>query len=88
MRKSSEVENEEFPYDSKYVCFIEQTKDGEVKDVGTCVGDRRSVYYRVKYEGSKLFCVWPGEWRSDLFLIDDIEAYGKANKVEKYAYSC
>ena len=36
------------------------------------------VYYRVKNEGSKLYAVWPGEYRSDLFEIDDIELYGKA----------
>ena len=86
MRKSSEVKGERFPYDSKHVCYIEKTKDGEIKQVGTYVNERRSVYYRVKYEGSTLYGVWPGEWTSDLFFIDDIETYGKENRAEKYFY--
>ena len=90
MRKASSVikENkyEEFPYTSKSVCFIEQTPDGKISQVPNYVSDKRAVYYRVKYEGSKLFAAWPGNWTTDLFEIDDIEAYGKANRAETYNY--
>ena len=84
MRKTSEVDY--FPYSARHLCYIEQDKDKEIKEVGTYVDERRSVYYRVKYEGSKLFCAWAGEWTTDLFEVDDIEAYGKENRVEKYNY--
>lgn len=90
MRKASKVKEgdgyKEFPYSGKSVCFIEQTPDGKIDQVHTYVDDMRAVYYRVKYEGSKLYAAWPGNWRTDLFEIDDIEAYGKANNVEKYHY--
>lgn len=90
MRKASDIDKrsryDKFPYDSKEVCFIEQTSKGKIDQVPNYVNDKRAVYYRVKYEGSKLYAAWPGEWQTDLFEIDDIEAYGKANKVEKYYY--
>lgn len=90
MRKASDVdkrgEYDKFPYDSKHVCFIELKSDGTIEQVYNYVNDKRSVYYRVKYEGSKLYAAWPGQWETDLFEIDDIEAYGIANKVDKYFY--
>ncbi len=39
--------------------------------------EKRDVYYRVKNEGSKLYAVWSGQYRSDLFEIGNIELYGK-----------
>ncbi len=77
MRKASEVEYG-FPYNSKLVCYIEYTKDKEIKQVPNYAQEKRDVYYRVKNEGSKLYAVWPGNYSSDLFEIDDIELYGKA----------
>ena len=75
MRKASEQEY--FPYGSKLVCYIELTKDNEIKQIQNYVQDKRDIYYRVKNDGSKLYAVWPGQYRSDLFEIDDIELYGK-----------
>ena len=90
MRKASEVDKrnkyEKFPYAEKDVCFIEQTSNGKIRQIEHYVDEKRSVYYRVKYEGSKLFAAWPGQWTTDLFEIDDIEAYGEANNVKKYHY--
>lgn len=48
--------------------------------------EKESKYDQFPYEGSKLYAAWPGRWQTDLFEIDDIEAYGKANNVEKYKY--
>jgi len=75
MRKASEQDY--FPYGSKLVCYIELTKDNEIKQVQNYVQEKRDVYYRVKNVGSKLYAVWPGKYSSDLFEIDDIELYGK-----------
>lgn len=80
MRKASEVECG-FPYGSKVVCYIEHTKDNEIKQVGNYVHEKQEVYHRVKNEGSKLYAVWPGQYRSDIFEIDNIEMYGKEYKV-------
>ena len=79
MRKATEADY--FPYDSKLVCYIELTKDGKMEQVQNYVAEKREVYSRVKSGKSKLYAVWPGQWRSDLFEIDDIDAYGKAYKV-------
>lgn len=46
MRKA--FEEEYFPYDSKVVCFIELTKDKEIKQVQNYVQEKRDIYYRVK----------------------------------------
>jgi len=75
MRKASEEEY--FPYGSKLVCYIELTKDKEIKQIQNYVQEKRDIYYRVKNEGSKLYAVWPGKYYSDLFEIDNIELYGK-----------
>lgn len=76
MRKASEEEY--FPYDSKLVCYIELTKEKEIRQIQNYVQEKRDIYFRVKNEGSKLYAVWLGQYRSDLFEIDDIELYGKA----------
>ncbi|CDC18222.1 unknown [Clostridium sp. CAG:306] len=76
MRKASVVEYG-FPYGSKLVCYIEYTKDKEIRQIKNYIQEKRDVYYRVKNEGSKLYAVWQGQYSSDLFEIDDIESYGK-----------
>ena len=59
MRSSKETEG--FPYGSNRICYIELFATGEIKQLAT--------YH------DKLFAVWPGQWRSDLFIIDDLEAF-------------
>ncbi len=75
MRKASEQEY--FPYGSKLVCYIELTKDKEIRQVQNYVQEKRDAYYRVKNDGSKLYAVWPGQYRSDLFEIDVPYIYKK-----------
>lgn len=83
MRKSSEVEYG-FPYGSKIVCYIEHTSDNRIVHIQNYAQQKRDVYFRVKSGESKLYAVWPGQYSSDLFEIDDIDEYGKAYKVFKY----
>lgn len=33
---------------------------------------------RARSGESRIFAVWPGQWRSDLFIIDDLDEYAKA----------
>ncbi|MEU6034362.1 hypothetical protein ABZ801_03055 [Actinomadura sp. NPDC047616] len=55
------------------MCYIEVHKDGRVThgvDAGT--------YERALAGESRLFAAWPGNWRSDLFVIDDLDQYARA----------
>ncbi len=65
---------EHFPYKSKLLCYIEVMSNGTVKDVSYSQ-HKREALENVKSGESRLFAVWPGQWRSDLFKIDDIEAF-------------
>ncbi len=37
------------------MCYIELTKDKEIKQVQNYAQDKRDIYYRVKNESSKLY---------------------------------
>jgi hypothetical protein len=62
-----------FPYRDRTVCYIEVATGGAVTD-----GAGRDAYLRARAGESRLFAVWPGQHRSDLFVIDDLDAYAKA----------
>ena len=47
---------------------------GEIKQL-TTYHDKIEGYVHAQSGISKLFAVWPGHWRSDLFIIDDLEAF-------------
>lgn len=63
----------EFPYTDRTTCYIEVHKDGRVTH-----GADRAVYERAVLGESRLYAVWPGEWSSHLFVIDDLDEYAKA----------
>ena len=65
-----------FPYGSGQVCYIEVSPDGAVTQLST-VGEKRSAYINAQAGISKIFAVWPGRWRSDLFIIDDLDAFSE-----------
>jgi hypothetical protein len=71
MRLASESEN--FPFELATVCYIEVGADG-----GVTSPPEEHVQDRVRRGESRLYAVWPGHYRSDLFLIDDIDEYEKA----------
>ena len=72
MRSSKETEG--FPYGSNRICYIELFATGEIKQLAT-YHDKIEGYVHAQSGISKLFAVWPGQWRSDLFIIDDLEAF-------------
>jgi len=80
MRSAKEVDN--FPYSSSTVCYFEVDKNGNVSQVyHKNKSDRPSVleaYQRVMNKTTTLYAVWPGNYRSDLFIIDDLNAFAKA----------
>jgi hypothetical protein len=54
------------------VCYIEQK--GEHLTQCRTRPEIREAVARVRAGDSQLFAAWPGQYRTDLFLIDDIEA--------------
>lgn len=80
MRSAKEVDN--FPYSSSIVCYFEVGKNGNVSQVyHKNKSDRPNVlevYQRVINKTTTLYAVWPGNYRSDLFIIDDLNAFAKA----------
>ena len=71
MRKTKDEES--FPYTWGAVCYIEVDLNGNVTQVGCNQTEIEEAYYRVKNEGSRLYAVWPGENKSDLFIVDDLD---------------
>ncbi|MFI9597095.1 hypothetical protein [Nonomuraea sp. NPDC052265] len=62
-----------FPYRLRTMCYIEVSNAGEVTH-----GTDGGTYQRVHSGESRLFAVWPGEWSSHLFAIDDLDQYARA----------
>jgi hypothetical protein len=71
MRLASQARS--FPYTDPTVCFLEVDREGRVTSPL-----ESGVSARVRARESQLYAVWPGHYRSDLFLIDDIDEYEKA----------
>ena len=72
----SAKEWKEFPYNSKRVCYMELSSDGKLTQLD-------SSGYKLAYENtvatkSNLYAVCPGDWRSDLFVIDDLNSFADA----------
>lgn len=63
----------EFPYTLKTLCYLEVSADGSVH-----WGRDTETYNRALTGQSRLFAVWPGEWSSHLFVIDDLDQYARA----------
>lgn len=65
-----------FPYKAGHVCYFERFADGHIESVDKRKpwGDRME---RLRSGSSTLFGAWPGEWRTDLFVIDDLDEVEK-----------
>jgi hypothetical protein len=63
----------DFPYTQSTLCYIEIAEDGTVTH-----GTDASTYKRARSGKSRLFAVWPGQWSSHLFAIDDLDEYARA----------
>lgn len=72
----------EFPYKISTVCYFEVFKDGSVDQIYVdgkqYAQDALKVCDRVISGESVLYAVWPGQWHSDIFIIDDIELFRQA----------
>lgn len=72
LRKASEVEIG-FPYRDQRVSYI-LVVDGVVTNPRYAADKRAAAKALVAGEG-QVFAVWPGQYRSDLFVIDDVAAF-------------
>lgn len=63
----------EFPYKLPTMCYIEVAHDGRVT-----FGREGGAYERARSGESRLYAVWPGQWSSHLFAIDDLDEYARA----------
>lgn len=70
----SSAESGCFPYGSKLVCFMELFPNGELNQLWN-KQDKLRAYIRASTGESKIVAVWPGQWRSDLFIIDDLDSF-------------
>lgn len=75
--RSAAAAGKDFPYTARTTCYIEVHKDGTVTH-----GNDRAAHERALAGDSRLFAVWPGEWSSDLFVIDDLDEYAKAHGIK------
>lgn len=70
-----------FPYGYPgRVCYLEQSGENVVQCASR--DELREAVTRARRGESRLLAVWPGEYRSDLFLIDDLDAMATAVGVD------
>jgi hypothetical protein len=77
LRLASSVEDGGFPYRGKTIAYVVVTMDGEISNP-QYVGERRSATEALRDGQAQVFAVWPGQYRSDLFVIDDPKAFSAA----------
>lgn len=74
LRKASDASS--FPYTWKTAPFIYVSTDGRI-NTAQSPADKMSMLQE-KEPNDIILSVWPGDWRSDVFEIDDIDLAIKA----------
>lgn len=72
-----------FPYAAKTICYFEVSTNGTVQQVSSSKNSITEACFRVKAECTTLYAVWPGKYKSDLFIVDDIDALSDAFGIER-----
>ncbi len=65
----------EFEWRNKRVCYLFIGLSGEVFQIEKDIS-AQEAYSKVSANKGRLVAVWPGNWRSDAFIIDDIRTFG------------
>jgi len=73
-----------FPYSSSVVCYIEVYGDGRIMQIHHDQKSISKAYSNAKNNKTKIYAVWPGNYRSDLFEIDDLNALADAYGVRRH----
>ena len=82
--RSAKEAGPSFPYSSKRVCYILVKNDGSVEQLTHLRGDsdkNLDACKLVEDGKAQIYAAWPGQYRSDLFIIDDI------SKLIEYFYT-
>lgn len=69
-----------FPYKSQRVCYIERHASGMLHQIRTKAHMTEAIT-SARAGTIDIVAVWPGEYRSDLFVIDDLDALAEARKI-------
>lgn len=67
-----------FPYASPLVCYIAVDQTGHAEQVDHDFTSVSQAYHHAADGTLTLYGVWPGKYHSDLFLIDDLNAFADA----------
>lgn len=62
------------------LCYIE-LRDGTLSQP-SARSEIREAVRRAHHGESQLYCAWPGQWRTDLFVIDDLDKAAEALGVD------
>ena len=76
MRSAKEIDY--FPYGAKTTCYILVGKDGAVKQMNHNTAEMTAAYHSALSGEYRIYAVWPGNYRSDLFVVDDLNAFADA----------
>lgn len=76
MRSAKEAEN--FPYSSGIICYLEVDNSGRVTQLSHNSDSISAAYHDAVDQKARIYAVWPGNYRSDLFEIDDLDAFADA----------
>lgn len=68
LRRTS-ASGEGFPWRAQDVTFVCVTADGLVTQAQT-IGEKRAMLGAAD-NGDLLLAAWPGQWRQDIFVVDD-----------------
>lgn len=85
MRKTSEVTDTSFPfnvYDNPLNTYMAVYKTGEVKVLGRYKNDLEDnlmIMMDVKEGLADMYVSWVGRYRTDVFIVDNIDDMRKAN---------
>ena len=74
MRKVSE--NKEFPFLSKSLCYYELLNNN-LEDLSRDENLLKNAYIRAKNGESKIYITWHGNYRTDMFELDNLYTFGQ-----------
>ena len=72
MRQPRSAKTNPFPYRGSLVCYLSLDAAGSLTQVGHDFSFAAEAYRRAAAGEIRLYAVWPGEYSSDLFEIDDL----------------
>lgn len=81
MRSAKACDN--FPYRSKQICYFQVDKNGEVSQLQPNISEMETAYQSASLGNTTIYAVQPGDYKSDLFIIDDINILADAFGVDR-----